>query len=86
MTHEQMNYEFDYEPEEHTATETDSGEEPEFEIFDQARPEQEVPEEAHENEVDSEVVGSEEAPPEEAKLEEINSEKARGLECRSRCS
>ena len=76
LTLEQMNYEFDYEPEEHTAAETELGEEPEFELFEQARPEHDVPEEVPENEVDSEVVNSEEAPPEEVMAEEIGSEKA----------
>jgi len=61
LTHEQMNYEFDYEPEEHTATETDSGEEPEFEIFDQARPEEAKLEEINSEEARAEKPGSDEA-------------------------
>ncbi len=68
LTLEQMNYEFDYEPEKHPAAKTELGEEPEFELFEQARPEQDVPEKGHEEEVDSEAVNSEEAPSEEAGL------------------
>jgi predicted Zn finger-like uncharacterized protein len=56
LTLEQMNYEFDYEPEERPEAETELGEEPEFEIFDQARPE-----EANLEEVSSEEAGSGEA-------------------------
>jgi len=61
LTLEQMNYEFDYDSEENPAAETALGDEPEFELFEQARPEQDVPEEA---------------PPEEANLEEVSSEEA----------
>jgi hypothetical protein len=56
-----MNYEFDYEPEEHTATETDSGEEPEFEIFYQARPEEAKLEEINSEEARAGKSGSDEA-------------------------
>ena len=76
LTLDQMNYEFDHEPEENPEAEAELGEEPEFEIFEQARTEQDVSEEAHEKEDDSEVVDDEEAPPEEAKLEEVSSEEA----------
>ena len=75
LTLEQMNYEFDYEPEENPEAETELGEEPKFELFDQARPEKDVPEETHE-EVNSEAINSEKAPPEEAKLEEGSPEGA----------
>lgn len=70
LTLEQMNYEFDYEPEENPVAEEEPGEEPEFDIFDQVRPEQEVPEKA----VDSEVVKSGEAPSEDDSSEEAKSE------------
>lgn len=65
LTLDQMNDEFDYEPEKHSAAEAELGEEPEFEIFEQA-----MPEEAYEKKVDSEVANSEEAETNEAGSEE----------------
>ncbi len=76
LTLEQMNYEFDYEPEE--KPEAELGEEPEFELFEQARPE-----DAYEKEIDPEAIDSEEAPPEEAKLEEVSSEEGNSKEASS---
>ena len=70
LTLDQMNDEFDYEPEKHSAAEAELGEEPEFEIFEQARPEQVKPEEAYEKEVDSEAANSEEVETNEAGSEE----------------
>jgi predicted Zn finger-like uncharacterized protein len=67
LTLEQMNYEFDYEPEENPEAEAELGEEPEFEIFDQARSE-----ETHEEEDDSEIVNSGEAQSEKASLDETD--------------
>jgi len=75
LTLEQMNYEFDYEPDENPVAEAESGEEPEFELFEQARPEQDVPEAAHEED-NSEAVNSEGASAEAATVEEIGSEEA----------
>jgi predicted Zn finger-like uncharacterized protein len=65
LTLEQMNYEFDYEPEENPVAEAELGEEPEFDIFERARPE-----DADEKGVGSEAVKSGEAPSEEAGLDE----------------
>jgi len=65
LTLDQMNDEFDYEPEKHSAAEAELGEESEFEIFEQA-----MPEEAYEKKVDSEVANSEEAETNEAGSEE----------------
>ncbi len=65
LTLDQMNDEFDYEPEKHSAAEAELGEEPEFEIFEQA-----MPEEAYEKKVDSEAANSEEAETNEAGSEE----------------
>ena len=75
LTLEQMNYEFDYEPDENPVAEAELGEEPEFELFEQARPEQDVPEAAHEED-NSAAVNSEEASAEAATVEEIGSEEA----------
>ena len=79
LTLEQMNYEFDYDPEENPVAEEEPGEEPEFDIFEQVRPEQARPEqdahgEAPEKEVDSEAVKSGEAPPEDVSSEEAKAE------------
>lgn len=65
LTLDQMNDEFDYEPEKHSAAEAELGEEPEFEIFEQA-----MPEEAYEKKVDSEAANIEEAETNEADSEE----------------
>ena len=66
LTLEQMNYEFDYEPEENPAAEAEPGEEPDFDIYEQARPEQDVIEEAHEKEIDAEEVRVEKSGSDEA--------------------
>lgn len=65
LTLDQMNDEFDYEPEKHSAAEAELGEEPEFEIFEQA-----MPEKAYEKKVDSEAANIEEAETNEADSEE----------------
>ena len=52
LTLEQMNYEFDYEPEENPVAEAELGEEPEFDIIERARPE-----DAYEKEVAAESAG-----------------------------
>jgi predicted Zn finger-like uncharacterized protein len=65
LTLDQMNDEFDYESEKHPAAEAELGEEPEFEIFEQA-----MPEEAHEKEVGSEAANGEETETNEAGSEE----------------
>jgi len=70
LTLDQMNCEFDYEPEKHPEAEAELGEEPEFEIFEQARSEQANPEETHEKEVDSEAANSEEGETNEDSSEE----------------
>jgi predicted Zn finger-like uncharacterized protein len=51
LTLEQMNYEFDYEPEENPVAEEEPGEEPEFNIFDQARSEEARTDEASPEEI-----------------------------------
>ncbi len=53
LTLEQMNYEFDYEPEENPVAEEELGEEPEFEIFEQARTDEASPEEIKPDETDT---------------------------------
>jgi predicted Zn finger-like uncharacterized protein len=68
LTLEQMNYEFYYEPEENPVEE-EPGEEPDFDIFEQAMSEKDGPEEAH-GEVDSETVINGDTPSEVISLEE----------------
>jgi len=53
LTLEQMNYEFDYEPEENPEAEAEPGEEPEFVIPEKNKPEQARPEEANSDEIDT---------------------------------
>lgn len=60
---DQMSYEYDYETEETPEAESEPVEEPEFDIFEQARPD-----DAYEKGVDPEIVKGEEAPSEEAGL------------------
>lgn len=66
---DQMNYEYDYEIEKNPVAEAELGEEPEFDIFEQARPEN-----AYEKEIDPEVANSEEAPSEDGLLSEFPDE------------
>lgn len=61
LTLDQMNDEFDDEPEKNPATEAELEGEPEFDIFEQARPEG-----AHEKEIDSQAENSEEGKTNEA--------------------
>jgi len=64
LTLDQMNYEFDYEPEENQEAEAEPEEEPEFEIFEQIKSEA-----VHEKEVVSEESRTEEASSDEAGLQ-----------------